>query len=230
MREGGRRASSAVPELPFRLEALVPTVDGASVAVVVNGGKLGRVDASVPRSLGLHPGMTVDIEIWARLAPALAERAAFESGVRLLSRRARARTAVELRLRATYGPEAAQRAVTRLQPYLDDAAFATAWVQERLRLRPAGAAALVAGLCREGVDRGLARATVAAVLGPEAGDQERARCLDLARVRLARMPGVPEAQAARRLWAYLARKGFSSEAVAAAVRQAMGNRAADVEI
>ncbi len=228
MHDGGsRRTPPYSPVPPFRLQALAPAPDGASVTIVADGHRLGRVDASVPRALGLRPETPVDAELWAALSQALADRAAFEAGVRLLSRRARARAAVESRLAAAYGLEAAARAVARLEPYLDDVAFASAWVQERLRLRPAGAAALVAGLCREGVDRALARQTVADALGPESGDTERARCLELARLRAARMSGVPAPQAARRLWAYLARKGFSAEAVAAAVRRTMGEHVAN---
>jgi regulatory protein len=227
-REGGRcRCRAALPQLPFRLDALVPTADGAAVQVRAGGALLGRLDPEVARALGLGPGTQVDAALWPRLAEALARRAALEAGLRLLARRARARRELERRLRSAYGPDAAAHALARLEPYLDDAAFARGWVEERLRLRPLGAAALLAGLCRLGVDREVAARAVAEVLGPAGEEAERDRCLALARRRLGQMGGLPPAQAARRLWAYLRRRGFSAETVRATLRQTLGTAPED---
>jgi len=212
---GGRRAR-VIPCLPpFLLDALVPSRDGTSLAVRVGGRTVGRVDPAVPAALGLRAGVTVDEAGWPALQEAMARRGAFDAGVRLLARRARSRFAVQRRLSAAFGEEAAMDAVGRLAPYLDDRAFASAWVDARLRRGPVGRTALLAGLRREGVSGDTAREVVDAA-APEVDMGDLAR--RAAAQRLARMRGVPPQRVRARLWAFLARRGFADAVIAAALR------------
>jgi len=206
------------PAPPFRLDALTSTSDGSALAVRAAGRRLGRIDRSAAAALALHAGCSVDAAAWERLRAALDRRGAFDAGTRLLAAHARSRSDLQRRLGARFGPAAAADAVQRLAPYLDDAQFAGAWVEERLRLRPLGPSALLAGLRRAGVAPELARAAVAAALGPAGSADERLRCLELARTRAAALRSAPPARRAARLAGLLARRGFSAEAVRAALR------------
>lgn len=73
---------------------------------------------------------------------------------------ARQRSTAEVRRRLTgagYRPELVEEAVARLagQGYLDDEAFARAWVESRDRARPRGERALRGELLAKGVDRSI---------------------------------------------------------------------------
>lgn len=102
---------------------------------------------------------------------------------------------------------------------LDDEAFATAWIRERIRRRPRGRFALVQELRKRGIERSRAEAAVDRVLAEE-GVSEEEIARRAAEAWLARRPeaaaralraGEPadEAREARRkLYAHLERRGF----------------------
>ena len=80
---------------------------------------------------------------------------AFDHAVRFLSYRSRTRSETELFLeQAGYGPDAVASAVRRLLEarYLDDEAFAEAWVDSRERSNPRSVDALRRELIRKGID------------------------------------------------------------------------------
>jgi regulatory protein len=87
---------------------------------------------------------------------------------------ARSRSVAEVRRRlvtAGYRPELVDEAVSRLvqQGYLDDEAFARAWVESRDRARPRGERALRLEL----IQKGIARETIDAVIAErEAGNRQ----------------------------------------------------------
>ncbi|HEY6058391.1 MAG TPA: regulatory protein RecX [Candidatus Limnocylindrales bacterium] len=93
--------------------------------------------------------------------------AVVDAGARFLQ--ARPRSAAEVRRRLTVGgyrPELVEAAVERLTElrYLDDEAFARAWVGSRDRARPRGERALRAEL----IEKGIARDVIDAVLAERA--------------------------------------------------------------
>jgi regulatory protein len=208
-----------LPDVPFRVERLLPDPEAAAVQVWVGGRALGRVHASAPAELGLAAGTELAGEAVRALRAALDARAAFEDGARQLGRRARARGALERSLAAAWGAAAATDAVERLGHYLDDAAFAQDWVEGRLARSPQGPDALLAGLARQGVPADVARRTVAALA---AGDRSWTLCLAAAARGAARYGHLPPAQRRARLWGYLARRGFDEDLVAKAVAQVEG--------
>lgn len=205
-----RRGAPELPPAPFRIDRLVPDARAAAVALWSGGRTLGRVHAQAVADLGLAPGVNIDVENVPALADALQARGAYESGLRRLAAQAMARAHLLRRLTATWGAEAANDAVARLERYLDDSAFARAWVEARLAGRPQGAAALVAGLRSRGIPAETARAAVAAAL--PAGDAFRL-CQEAARRYAARLTGLSPRQYRARLWAHLSRRGFDADTV-----------------
>lgn len=136
---------------------------------------------------------------------------------------------VALRLRR-WGvePVAAQHVIERLGEVglLDDVAFAHAFARELLRRGLWGAAA-EAKLRSRGIGTDLAREAWAAASGSTSPGSDLgaadgfARALDMGRARVRALPSEPAA-ARRRLYAYLARRGFSPVVSARVVNELIG--------
>ncbi len=103
--------------------------------------------------------------------------------------------------------------------YVDDRAFALAWADSRARGRALGSRRLRQELLAKGVARPLVDEAVAAACG--AVDEE-ARARAAAARRLAALGPSAPGPAARRLGAYLLRRGFSGDLVRRVVREACG--------
>jgi len=107
---------------------------------------------------------------------------------------------------------------------IDDAMFASAWVESRHHGRGLGRRALTAELGRRGVDQGDIQAAVAR-LSPET---ERATARALVERRLADTVGQPAQARVRRLVALLARKGYPAGLTYQVVREALDREAAEL--
>ncbi len=165
-----------------------------------------------------------------------------DAAARFLEARSRSVTEVRRRLiSAGYGAELVEQAVTRLseQGYLDDEAFARAWVESRDRARPRGERALRSELLAKGIDR----VTIDAVLEERAAsaagegavdegtaDESAARRL-LERNRRALIAEADPRRRRQRAYALLARSGFDPDvcrdvaaAFAADVAAALGGQ------
>jgi regulatory protein len=137
----------------------------------------------------------------------------------------RARTSVELKRRLKrkgFDDEVAAATVERLDQLgvVDDAAFAESFVRDRVRLKPRGPRRLAGELRAKGVDDDTARAAIAEVM-----EREEATEMDLARAAAARWKpraGEDPARARARLQAFLARRGFSGDAVRAVLGEKLG--------
>ena len=210
----GRRA--ALPTEPFVLDRLAPSPDGACVVLWVHGRPAARVDPEVPAELGLGAGALVGGDLLPSLQAAVARRAAFDQGARLLGQRAISVAHLRRRLGAAWGPDAAEAALTRLGAYLDDETLARNWVAARLRVRPAGQAVLLGGLARMGIGRSQAQAAVREALG---GGAARQMCLDAARRQAGRLAALPAEVRRRRLWGHLRRRGFGRWEIEAALQE-----------
>jgi regulatory protein len=108
---------------------------------------------------------------------------------------------------------------------IDDAAFASAWVDSRHAGRGLGRRALAAELRRKGVDDETVRDAVATVTG----DDEHAAAALLVERRLRTMSGVPRDAAMRRLVGMLARKGYSPGLSYRVVKEALAEEGTDPE-
>lgn len=136
---------------------------------------------------------------------------AMRVGLRYLTVRPRSRLEIERRLRRDrLGPAAIAHAMERLEAlgYLDDAAFAAAFARDRIRLRPCGVRRLRSdlrsrGVLEEDAERGIREAMA---------EEEVTEGVLLDRVaakRTARLRDTDPARARRRLFDYLARRGFA---------------------
>lgn len=165
------------------------------------------------------------LEVGLQLAPAgvdavqaAAGRAeAMLVGLRYLSVRPRSRREVERRLRRDRIDRAAvQHVLERLEAlgYLDDAKFAASFARDRIRLRPCGIRRMQSDLFARGVsgeasDRGIREA-----MAEEAATEETL-LEQAATSRARRLAGADPAKARRRLFDYLARRGFAAESIRA---------------
>ena len=146
-----------------------------------------------------------------------AERAR-EYALLLLSYRERTEKEMAERLkRKGFPPEAVAATVADCQRLglVDDERFARLFVQERARLNPRSARLIGAELGKRGVSGEVAARALSAEFVP---GREEEMAADLARRASLRLRGVDPAAARRRLWAYLARRGFSPDQIAAAVK------------
>ncbi len=167
--------------------------------------------------LGLRTGAEIaaaDLEI----VRATAERAeALRIGLRYLSVRPRSRLEVVRRLRRDrMTGETIERTLDRLVElkYLDDADFAAAFARDRIRLRPCGARRMQSDLLSRGVSRSDAEAGIRAAMSEE--DVTETELLErVASARAGRLTGRDRESARRRLFGYLARRGFSTGSVRA---------------
>lgn len=137
-----------------------------------------------------------------------------QASLNLLSYRPRTADELKRRLaRKDFSEELAAATVHDLQEkgLVDDAAFAESFVRDRSRLRPRGRRRLVQELRAKGVDRETAESAIGEVLEDE-GTSE----VDLARAAAARWapkPGEDRRAARRRLYGFLARRGFGADAI-----------------
>ncbi len=136
----------------------------------------------------------------------------------------RARSAAEVRralLRRGVASAAVDETLATLtrQGYLDDAAFATAYAQNRGVARRRGPRRVAADLGSRGVSREIAEAAMRGAFGP--GEERRLAEAAAARkwTALARQP---RAVALRRLAAHLSRQGFGPEVIASLLRERFG--------
>ena len=185
--------------------------------VQLDGVSLCRIPDEDVHRLRLDVGLTLgSAELDAvRVAGGRAE--AMFVGLRYLSVRPRSRREVERRLwRDRIDQAAIEHALERLAAlgYLDDAQFAASFARDRIRLRPCGVRRmqsdlLARGVSREDADRGIREAMA------EEGATEEALLERVAAARARRLAGVDPAKARRRLFDYLARRGFAAGSVRA---------------
>jgi regulatory protein len=177
---------------------------------------------------GLRAGDELSDEVLARVQLGDEKWRAKQAALSLLATRARARRELLDRLRGKqFSAATAEWAVAESARLglVDDAAFADAWVRDRLRLRPRGSRALIAELTRKGVDPETARAAVAGVMEAE-GTDDAALCMHAAEKWLKTHGARAGADAderrrtERRLAAYLARRGCDGADVRAAIEYA----------
>lgn len=146
-------------------------------------------------------------------------RRAWESGLRLLTYRERSRK--ELREKLTgkkYSPETVSAVIEKLErlELLDDEKFARLWVNSRINFNPRSAWLIAGELRRKGIAEETARRVLGEMLPPER-EREAARELAESRARLYRSEPPPTAR--RKLFAFLARRGFPSDLVLAIVNE-----------
>ena len=198
-------------------------------AVQLDGDPFATVSVEVISRLRLSVGMHLGAAALAALREEAELLAAYDKGLDLLA--FRARSATELRRRLVQkGIEAprAEEAVRRLvaNGLVDDRAYAETVVRSKALGGGASRRRVGQELARRGVDRETADAAVAHVWQEENVDQTSA-AESLARKRLGSLRGLDAATRRRRLYAFLARRGYDADEIRRAMAAALDGDEAD---
>ncbi len=193
------------------------------VRVRVDGTPFATIAAQDIAALGLAEGREMD----ATATAALSERAevfgARTVALRMLAARAFPVRELTRRLeRKGHAKHAAESAVRALADsgLLDDAEFARHYARTRVRQKRVGPARLVADLRRLGVEEREARQAVDEALAAD-GVDTGALVRDAAARKLRSLEGLAPPDRARRLRAWLLRRGFAAADVIAVVKEAV---------
>jgi len=186
------------------------------LAILVDGQPAGIVSLDDIERLNLSVGATIDPAV---LSEADADCALYDRTLRLLA--ARSRSAAEIRRRLRRDGAAAERIERVIKSLesrglLDDAAHARSVTRSRVRGRGTSARRIEQELRRQGVAADVAAEAIGDVFADEAID-ESAVALAVARKRAALLGDLPGPVRRRRLYGYLARRGYSPDIVRAAV-------------
>jgi regulatory protein len=173
---------------------------------------------------GLQVGGPISADQLRNLAAEDARRQALDAALRLLGHRPRAEQELRERLtRRGFPAEVVAATLARLRDYgyVDDAAFARAWVESRTGAAARGRRLLLHELRAKGVDPEIAARTLAEV--PD--ELEVARALAEKKARTLRGLDAPTFR--RRLGTYLHRRGFTTEVITSVVRQLVRREGGD---
>ncbi|HEY65930.1 MAG TPA: hypothetical protein G4O02_15315 [Caldilineae bacterium] len=189
----------------------------------------GRFAFAIPaaEAARLHKGQELTDEEIARLKAIRLEQKAFERALHLLRYRPRSIAEVKDHLRSHRVDDAIiQRVIERLQRigYLDDKAFARFWVENRQQFNPRGLYALRQELRSKGVPPEVIEETLAAM-----PVDEEAVAYELISARRQRWDKLDRSTFWRKARGYLARRGFSYEAIDAALQRLWAELEADRE-
>jgi regulatory protein len=194
-----------------RKEYLVRLADGSEIRALAD---------DVVR-LGLAPGTALDEEALAGLQSSRDYAAGMETALRLLKARPRsAREIVTALNRKRLIDEAMRRVLEDLKAagHVDDRIFARLWIQEKAGRGDYGRRLIQRDLRNKGIEPGILDEELQRHYDTSS-EAEVAR--ELARKRLLRLGGLPDAKRRQRLYGYLLRRGFPPDAAAEAVRDAI---------
>lgn len=191
--------------------------------LVVDGKPHVTVSLDIIERLGLRVGVDT-----AGLADALERETAllatYDRGLRMLAFRARA-TGELRRMLVRKGEEPAlvDAAIERLTRagFLDDSAFARQFARARSAAGRASRRRIQAELARRGVARDTADAAIAEVFDEEAVDEGEA-AVEVARRKHRSLASLDPAVQRRRLYAFLARRGYDGEHIRRAIERVAG--------
>lgn len=194
--------------------------------LLVDGKHHATVSVEIVERLGLRVGLPLE-----PLAEALEREAAllttYDRALRMLASRARARAELRrLLLRKGEPAEYVDAALERLVAarLLDDEAFARQFTRSRSAGRGASRRRIQQELDRRGVARATADGAIAAVYDEEQIDEGDV-AVQAARKRLRSLSGLDPAVRNRRLFAFLARRGYDSADIRRAIAAVTGEAA-----
>ena len=191
--------------------------------VVLDDGRRLRVDAEQVTRHGLEPGEAVGPRLVAGLEARDAYLRARERALRLLA--VRPRSVEELRQRLVQGRagrDAVRAVIADLvgQGYLDDLAFARAWISHRSAAGPVAATRIRWELREKRVSAAVIDQAVREGLGagPDLARTEERSAIALVARRLPGYRHLPRDRQVRRLAALLGRRGFGQATIVRALR------------
>ncbi len=203
-----------------KITAITPQKKNSSRwSVFVDGGFFLGCTSEFLAAANLHEGDDVSDE---RLDQLLAEATGSDirqKALGYLSRRARSIAEMRKYLdQKGFSEELAEETVSWLieKRYLDDRQFADDWVKMRLRLAPRGKQGLLTELYQKGIDRATASKAIAGNLESESESEVAYKTIVQ---RKNRWKGAEWLEIERRIYNFLNYRGFSVEAIVAAVRR-----------
>lgn len=197
-------------------------------AVFVEGKSVAIVNAAYLHDAKLSVGVGLDELAGDRLLVAARKLEAFDRAAAALGRRARSAHELERwLLQRGFDRADVTDAVQRLTEIgaIDDSQFARAFARSRALGKGMSRRRLAQELARRGVERPMADAAIAEVLEEESVD-ERALLEAAARKKLAVLQGQEPDVVRRRLYGYLARRGYNVNDIAAVLRMLLAEYAA----
>lgn len=203
---------TALKENPRKPGRYAVHVDGKSVAIV---------NAAFLHDAKLHVGTVLDELAGDRLLVAARKLEAFDRAAAALGRRARSAHELERwLLQRGFDRADVSDAVQRLTELgaIDDSSFARAFARSRALGKGMSRRRLAQELSRRGVARPMADAAIAEVLDEESVD-ERALLEQAARKKLAVLKGQDPDSVKRRLYGYLARRGYNAGDIAVVMKR-----------
>lgn len=211
-----RRVEVAEDGAVSTITALEPEAQGTRTLVRVNGRGLATVLPAMVESLGLAVGRSLTHDLALALGEAQAETRALDAGLMLLSVSGRSRRALSDRLTRQDGhdPEPVERALDRLvaMGVLDDTAYAESLARSAVRSKGHGRRRVVAEMRRRGVDDDTAQGALDEAMA-EDPDGEYDRALAVGRKKWPSLQREAPRDRSRRLWGFLARRGYDGETI-----------------
>jgi len=183
-------------------------------SVVVDGKAFATLGVEALERLQLAVGASVEGRVEA-IADEAAALHTYDRALNMLAARARSSKELErLLVRKGEEPRHVRGTIDRLTQagFLDDAAFARQVARSRLSGAGHSARRVRQELSRKGVERSVADESVREVVDDE-GIDEQALAVAAAEKKLRALRGLEPAVCRRRLYAYLARRGFAPDAI-----------------
>lgn len=211
------------------ITALVPSVrPEGRVAVMVEGVEAAVVPAEAIAELGLSVGRAFD-EVSVRVAEAAADMRAYDRALAMLAQRGRSRE--ELRrslIRKGEPAPAVESALERLvrAGLLDDASYARSYSRSKVLGPGYSRRRLRLELAWRGIDRETADDAIEGVLNDEEVDEEPI-IERVARRKLRALVGLDAETRDRRLWSFLARRGYEPNDIRRAIAKVTGEPVGD---
>ena len=196
--------------------------------IFVNGRKVLSVHEDVLVKFGLHKGMVVQLDQLAEWARADEYAKVRRAVYRYLGYRARSVHEVRVYLaQQDWDPTVCEQVIQECiqQGYLDDQAFAQAWVEERRHRKGFGKTRLKHELKKKGISS----SDIEIVLQNIDEEEERQKAWELAKRRYLRLQDQPWPTIERRIGQYLMRQGYSSGLIYSVLDQ-LRSRKVDEEL
>jgi regulatory protein len=197
------------------------------VNVFLDGAFAFGLPADAVATHSLHVGMTLEPDLIDELKELDETAKATDSAIRFLTVRPRSVREIRDRLRAkSYDDETIDRVLARLHEwrYIDDAAFARFWVENREANRPRGRRLLEQELRQKGIERD----TVGQAI-EEAEIDEQAGATEIARSKLRSYRELEPEVARRRLGGFLARRGYGYAVIKPVLDELFGESDESIE-
>ncbi len=190
----------------------------------VDGREVALIDADVVHEAHLRIGVEYTDALDVVVQAGAARVGAFDAALGALARRGRSTRELERWLaQREHSRENVARALDRLTSlgFLDDAEFARAFARNRALGRGMSRRRIQAELARRGVAREVVDAAVGGVMADESVD-ERALAESAGEKKVKSLRKLEPAVQRRRLYAYLARRGYAADLVRATVDRLVG--------